>query len=105
MFQSNVDPPILESINLELTKDISLFNLSFKLLPGVAVGDAADQPVNDLALLKIENSSPKFVNCKFTALSSGSIWAPDSPRSGLALVRGSTFCFSWLLYSCKRIRI
>ena len=57
----------------ELTKDISLFNLSFKLLPGVAAGDAADQPANDLALLKIENSSPKFVNCKFTALSSGKI--------------------------------
>ena len=57
----------------EQTKDISLFNLSFKLLPGVAAGDAADQPANDLALLKIENSSPKFVNCKFTALSSGKI--------------------------------
>ena len=52
-------------------KDISLFNLSFKLLPGVAAGDAADQPINDLALLKIENCSPKFNNCKFTALSSG----------------------------------
>ena len=85
-------------------KDISLFNLSFKLLPGVAVGDAAaDQPINDLALIKIENCSPKFNNCKFTALSSGKI--SKLGIKGRVQGRFWNIYFSWMLYSCKRVRI